>query len=50
MESAFVNAAIVWGALGLGLACVLVRLFRGLPRDRAAGPTCAAARQSPDAG
>lgn len=50
MESAFVNAAIVWGTLGSGLACLLARLFRGLPADRAAGSGCAPAARSVDAG
>lgn len=49
MESAFVNAAMVWGALGSGLVCLLARLFRGPPPDRATGPVCAPAPQSSDA-
>lgn len=31
METAFLPAAIVWAALGIGLACVLVRLKEPRP-------------------
>jgi hypothetical protein len=37
MQGAFVTAAVVWGALGIGLGCVLARILGRRPADSAQG-------------
>ncbi len=42
METAFLPAAIVWAALGIGLACILVRLKEPRPGQEPSGEEPAA--------
>ncbi len=48
METAFLPAAIVWGALGIGLACIVIRLWG--PQPGAEPPQKAPAAEAPAAG